>query len=296
MALLPRAVLVTRPTELEELLVRHGTRSQARFFLAGQGLDLGDVEERHALIQSAVAAVHAAIPLEWRRASVTRADLDRFLFGPEDLVVAVGQDGLVANVAKYLSGQLVIGVNPGLYEGVLVPHAPGNARELMEAAVVGEGDVEERTLVEAVTPGGQRLRALNEVFVGHRTHQSARYLIAVGDRRERQSSSGIIVTTGTGATGWARSISRERSHSVELPEPSEKELVFFVREAFPSPHTGVSLTEGSIGDRETLEITSEMNVGGTAFGDGIEDDPLDFHFGQKLIVRASPQALRLFRG
>jgi hypothetical protein len=39
-------------------------------------------------------------------------DLDRFLLDPEDIVVAVGQDGLVANVAKYVQDQPVIGVNP----------------------------------------------------------------------------------------------------------------------------------------------------------------------------------------
>jgi len=56
--------------------------------------------------------VLGAIPSDWRRARVDRADLDRFLFEPEDVVVAVGQDGLVANVAKYLTGQPVIGCNP----------------------------------------------------------------------------------------------------------------------------------------------------------------------------------------
>lgn len=41
-----------------------------------------------------------------------RGDLDRFLFEPDDIVLALGQDGLVANVAKYLDGQPVIGSNP----------------------------------------------------------------------------------------------------------------------------------------------------------------------------------------
>ncbi len=43
---------------------------------------------------------------------MSRPELNRFLFEPEDVVIAVGQDGLVANVAKYLSGQMVVGVNP----------------------------------------------------------------------------------------------------------------------------------------------------------------------------------------
>jgi NAD kinase len=63
---------------------------------------------------------------------------------------------------------------------------------------------------------GQQLLALNEIFVGHRTHQSARYRIRPADEQEeRHSSSGVIVSTGTGATGWARSI--QRSAQTGLP-------------------------------------------------------------------------------
>ena len=73
-------------------------------------------------VVTALAEVGASIPLDWRRGSVERGDLDRFLFEPDDLVVVVGQDGLVANVAKYLDGQPVLGLNPApdLYDGVLV--------------------------------------------------------------------------------------------------------------------------------------------------------------------------------
>jgi hypothetical protein len=130
-------VVVTRPTELDELLGRHGTLAQARFVLERRGLDPREVEARHRAVRDAVERVLAAIPLEWRRAAVGRADLDRFIFGPEDIVCAVGQDGLVANVAKYLDGQVVIGINPGLFDGVLVPHAAEHARELLCAAAGG---------------------------------------------------------------------------------------------------------------------------------------------------------------
>ena len=54
---------------------------------------------------------------------VDRAFVPNFIFGPRDTVVALGQDGLVANVLKYLDGQLLIGVNPDAarWEGVLLP-------------------------------------------------------------------------------------------------------------------------------------------------------------------------------
>jgi len=82
------------------------------------------------LTGQALQTVSAAIPGGWRRGAVERSDLDRFLFEPEDVVIVVGQDGLVANTAKYLSGQPVIGVNPdpGDGMGVLVRHARSGAR------------------------------------------------------------------------------------------------------------------------------------------------------------------------
>ena len=108
----PRAVIVTRPSELELLVQRHGTRAQARFYLETRGQKLEALDATDQVLRLARHEVLAAIPAEWRRVLVSRAELDRFLFEPEDVVLAVGQDGLVANVARYVGGQPVIGVNP----------------------------------------------------------------------------------------------------------------------------------------------------------------------------------------
>jgi NAD kinase len=293
----PRVVVVTRPTEYELLIARHATRPQAKFFLDSRGQDIGMVEERHARFVAALEVVMHAIPLVWRRNRVVREELDRFLFEPEDTVVVVGQDGLVANVAKYLDGQLVLGVNPdrSSYDGVLVPLDPGAARELLVPAAERKVTIESRTMVEARLDDGQLLLALNEVFVGHRSHQSARYSIAARGTVERQSSSGIVVASGTGATGWARSIHRERRTEIVLPTPSERRLAFFVREAFPSVASGTTLTDGSVAAGERVEIVSEMNEGGVVFGDGIEADHLVFDWGMKLDVAVAKSTLELVR-
>jgi NAD kinase len=296
MSLAPRAVLVYRPTELDELIERHGTRGQAAFFLSTRGRDIDEVEHRHELQAAAIRTVTAAIPVDWRRGSVARADLPRFVFDPEDLIVVVGQDGLVANVAKYLNGQPVLGVNPDPERnpGVLVSHSPEDA-----AAILSRGGdpaklrVEERTMVEAVLDDGQRLRALNEVFVGPVSHQTARYRLTAQDGgSEQQASSGVIVSTGTGATGWCRSIAVERGSLIELPAPSEPRLAWFVREAWPSPATSTGLTEGTLraGESLSLAIESDRTV---AFGDGIEVDAISVGWGQTVELRISDQHLRL---
>jgi hypothetical protein len=291
MSLPPRAVVVHRATELTELVARHGTRQQAGFFLTSRGRSLSSLEDRHQAQQKAMSVVSAAIPLDWRRAVAERNDLDRFVFGPEDVVIAVGQDGLVANVAKYLDGQPVIGVNPepGWNPGVLVPHEPSAVPDLLVRP-----HVEERTMVAASTDDGQKLLALNEIYVGNRTHQSARYRLASPEGlEERQSSSGLLIGTGTGSTGWCRSVWQERGSLLRLPAPSEPALCWFVREAWPSPATGTSCTEGLLTAADHLTITAEADL--VVFGDGIESDSLTITWGQRLEVRVADIHLNLVR-
>ena len=293
--MLPRCVLVERPSEYRDLLARHGTREQVRFFLAGRGLSVDDVEGRHQAYGRTRAAVLGAIPVDWRVATVDRSELDRFLFTPDDVVLTLGQDGLVANVSKYLDGQPVIGLNPdpGRNPGVLVRHPPEATADLLADLAEGRATVEERTMVSASLDDGQSLRALNEVFVGHRTHQSARYSLRVGERVERQSSSGLIVATGTGSTGWAASVNRQRPEPLPLPAPEAGDLAWFVREAWPSIGTGTRLTGGLLRATECLEVTSELGDGATVFGDGIESDRLQVDWGQRVTIRTADRSLRL---
>ena len=295
MSLPPRAVIVHRRTELDELLARHGTRQQAAFFLRTRGQGLDEIEARAAAQRGALAAVAAAIPVDWRRGQVERADLDRFLFEPEDVVIAVGQDGLVANVAKYLDGQPVVGIDPepGRNPGVLVRHPAEAARDLLNDAVRGRARLQRRAMVEARLDDGQALVALNEVYVGHRGHQSARYRLSLPDgRSERQSSSGLLAGTGTGATGWLRSAWQERHSQLALPSPEAREVCWFVREAWPSPATGTELTEGLLDDRAGLSVVAETDQL-VAFGDGIEQDALTLSWGQRLTVAVAGRALNL---
>ncbi|MET8295797.1 hypothetical protein ABZW02_17215 [Streptomyces sp. NPDC005180] len=296
MSLAPRAVLVHRRTEYEELIDRHGTHGQAAFFLSSRGRSIGEVAGRHDRTRQALREVAAAVPLTWRSSQVERADLDRFLFAPEDVVVVVGQDGLVANTAKYLAGQPVVGIDtdPGRNPGVLVRHRCTDTAALLRAAA-GGGKTEDLTMVEAVADDTQRLLALNEIYLGSPGHQAARYRLGPDGEEgpgEAQASSGVLVGTGTGATGWLRSLWLERGGTAHLPAPSDRRLLWFVREAWPSPATGTSRVGGHLDQREGLRLTVESDRI-VVFGDGMEADALQLTWGQSVRLGVAATALRL---
>ena len=292
----PRLVLVTRPTPIEQLLQRHGTYGQARFYLESRGQSIAWAEEIHERCTAGLATVQRALPQDARRARLDRGDLASFLLAPDDVVIVVGQDGLVPNVAKYLDGQLMLGINPdpARYDGILCPHPPRAMPALLEWLETRNNafSIQRRTMAVAEREDGQQLLALNEIFVGHRTHQSARYRLRVQGREERQSSSGVIVSTGTGSTGWARSIARQRRLELDIT-PEDERLLWLVREPFPSRATAVDLDMGFLATDDALEMTSEMAEDGVLFGDGIEADAIEFLSGQSVRVSLARQRLNL---
>ena len=298
---LPRVVLVTRKTWLEVLRESRGTLDQVRFYLRSRGQKVEEYEEAHERFQAGRSEVLRSIPPDWRRVQVDRDDLDRFLFAPEDVVVIVGQDGLVPNTAKYLKGQLAIGINPDpeRYDGILCRHPPGAMGALLAWVARREGPafrVEKRIMAVAEREDGQRLLALNEVFIGHQTHQSARYRLRAATGEERHSSSGVICATGTGSTGWAQSISRQTGFAPPLPQPEEPRLAWFVREPFLSIATQTGLRHGELAAGERLTLDSEMGERGVIFADGIESDHLEFLSGHRVTVGIAPTTFNLVVG
>jgi len=279
MPLAPRTVVVHRRTELDELVERHGTRGQAEFFLRTRGRTLAEVQDRHDTCAAVLQHVAAAIPIDWRRGSVERGDLDRFLFDADDIIVVVG-----------------LNPEPDRNPGVLVRHPPTSVGSLLAALSSGRATMQQRTLCRAETDDGQDLSALNEIYLGHPSHQSARYrLTKPGADPERQSSSGIIVSTGTGTTGWCASIAQERHSRLALPDPEDRALAWFVREAWPSPATETTHTEGLLTADQRLVITAEADSL-VLFGDGLERDRLTVGWGQDVRIGIDGRTLRLVTG
>jgi hypothetical protein len=246
---------------------------------------------------------------------------------------------------------------------VLLPFKPGDAARIVEETIAGKRKIEDVTMARVQVQNGQQLFAVNDFFIGRKNHASARYIIKYGGLKEPQSSSGVIVSTGLGSTGWMKSIiaganrisssvigrpygGKQESESLseadeeaftydglarsadimyaeeaEVPAaeilaeaanflanptppkqsrrarrekkksygPSElssvvgnwssPELLFAVREPFPSKTTGTNLVFGKISGREPLRIESLMGENGVIFSDGIESDFISFNSG-----------------
>lgn len=290
----PRVVLVSRETEYAALLAKHGTRGQAEFFLSSRGQNMAELDEREALQSRALAAAKETVPADWSFVHVLRQDLNRFLFRPEDIVVPIGQDGLVANIAKYLDGQPVIGISPdpASSENVLIRHGVDRLPKLLKAAANADIDIQARAMVEANAGDGLTLLALNEIFIGHRSHQSARYVVQVDGSEEFQSSSGMIIATGTGLTGWAKSIMTATHRTFEIA-PEERRAAFFASEPWPSRTSGCDIAAGEIAEQRQLSVLSRMNEGGVIFADGIEQDFLPFDWGTQAQIALAERRLSL---
>ena len=305
-----KIVVVTRKTALDELVERFGTKEQAHFYLEHNGLSFADYQNAHDVYHAALHALQNAIPARQRSQIIDRAFLPNFLFDPADLVVTLGPDGLVVNTAKYLAEQPLLAFNPdsARMDGVLIPFDVSAALVTLTAVLDGRYKERKITLAEASLNDGQKIYAVNDLFVGQRTHVSARYRLRFGDQAEDQISSGIIVSTGAGSTGWLRSVvagsvgvvaSYNQSPKVlavrdkQRFEATESRLVFSVREPFVSRVSAADLTFGAIRGGASLEIVSQMPQNGVIFSDGIEADFLRFDSGSIATIKVAKRKAHL---
>lgn len=288
-----KTILVTRKTRLEELVAKYNTVSQAKFYVEHLGADFSDYLAEHDTYQHCVRDAEAALQRLGRVQTIDRSFLPNFLFGPNDTVVALGQDGLVANTLKYLDGQPLVGVNPdpGRWDGVLLPFRVADLDLLIPDVFERRRKTQDVTMAKAQLNNGQCIYGVNDIFIGPKSHTSARYTIRLAGQQEQHSSSGIIVSTGLGSTGWLKSLlagataiaagaAHQDAHAPLQETAWDADYLYFtVREPFPSKTSAASLVFGKITRKATLTLTSQMPEHGVIFSDGIEADYLEFNSG-----------------
>jgi len=301
-----KVVLVTRRTRLEELVARYHTLAQARFYIEHLGADFSDYVRENAAYAHSLQLAVEGLQARGRYQIVDRGYLPNFMFAPDDIVVALGQDGLVANTMKYLDGQPLVGVNPepSRWDGVLLPFEAKDLKLVLDDVAHDRRATKAVTMAEARLSDGQTLRAVNDLFIGPRTHTSALYDIELGERRESQSSSGVIVSTGLGSTAWlksmvtgslgiARALSPGRPFKYKAEPWDTDRLTFAVREPFPTKTSSADLVFGAVAREQELKIRSRMPDNGVIFSDGMEADYLRFTAGMVATITIAAVAGRL---
>lgn len=295
-------IVVTGKTRLEQLIDRFNTKAQARFYIEHSGGDFEEYESEHDAFRASLDLVLRAASKHAKMKLIERKFLPNFLFSQRDIVVALGQDGLVANAAKYVGELPLIGVNPDpkRNDGILLPFTSHTFEPCLVNVLEDRFASKHVTMAQASTNDGQVLLAFNDLFIGPASHTSARYKISYGAKTETQSSSGLIVSTGAGSTGWLSSVVNMSNgiHSAFQPSSGkielkmnweEDRLVFIVREPFRSNHSQISLSAGFITKKQSLILESNMPFNGVIFSDGIESDFLQFNAGCKVEITLAKQ-------
>jgi NAD kinase len=305
-----RVVIVTRKTALDELVERFNSRAQARFYIEQLGGDFSQYEDAHARYTASVAAVQRALPRTLKQHTIERGFLPNYVFGQDDMVLTIGADGLVVNTAKYLTTQPILAINPDpqRVDGVLIPFGVEEAGEWAARAAAGRAPIKQVTMAKAALNDGQVMYAFNDLFIGPRSHISLRYRLEHAGRAENQSSSGIIVSTGAGSTGWLQSIvtgaaliTAGVTGEAITPPPPERyrlpweadQLYFSVREPFTSRTSQAGIVFGRIDARHPLLIHSHMPENGVIFSDGVEADYVAFSAGAVVTVGVAERKAHL---
>lgn len=284
------AIIVKNKTRLETLIERFNTKAQAKFYIERLGGNYKDYEEEHEIFHHSLLSLQTQLSKVIKHKIVERPYVPSYIFTEKNLIIVIGQDGLVANTAKYSKGRPLVAVNPDKkrYDGVLLPFDTGNFIGAVENVLSNNFQSRSMSFAEARLNDGQRLLAFNDLFIGISSHVSARYKISYNKKTEEQSSSGLIVSTKAGTTGWMSSIFNmaygvtgffEKNMKAKRPKLNDRDLLFAVREPFQSIRTQTGITAGLLRGQNNLIIESLMPANGIIFSDGIENDFLAFNSG-----------------
>ena len=285
------AIIIKNKTRLETLIEKFNTKAQARFYIESLGGDFNDYEYENEIFHNSLSKVQRNLSTVLKNKIVERSFLPSFIFNHKQVIVTVGQDGLVANTAKYVKQIPIVAINPDpeRFDGVLLPFNTDNFLAAIDNVITNNYKSKLTSFAEAKLNDGQRLIAFNDLFIGATSHVSARYQIKYNNKTEEQSSSGIIVSTQAGSTGWLSSIFNmsfgihkfiEKDNSKKkYAKLKDNQLMFAVREPFASKRSQVETIAGIITGQSKLVIQSFMPSNGLIFSDGIETDFLKFNSG-----------------
>jgi len=215
-------------------------------------------------------------------------DLKESDFEGVDLVISLGGDGTFVRAANFIRDQTILGINsdPETSEGALKSLFPNEVEKLNDIL-----DGKHKIIIRErarVLLNGKEIRELvvNAVFVGAASQfHASRYIVNFKGQKEEHRSSGILVSTGTGSTGWFKSAGGK------VFGYDEKKLKFIIREPYVGNRVYCpKLLSGEICSGEDMEIISTRDYGGVL---AVDDTVYVLNKGDSIKVEISDSSLKV---
>ena len=222
--------------------------------------------------------------------SIIRGDaIPKTLIMPNTLVIALGGDNYFQYVSHFLENQPLVGINsdPENSDGALTYFTAESFVDFIPKLESGKFNTEEWTRLQA-SLNDKKIPTLatSEIYIGaYKSTDMSRYILELrkGSRgrvreSEEQKSSGLVVSTKAGETGWYDAASRYatnrsmrslessvfytdimlgRVHNIHpVEDPQFRSAYFIAREPFvSSPEQRLKNYHGYIREKETIHLT-----------------------------------------
>ncbi|MBI2451883.1 NAD(+)/NADH kinase [Candidatus Pacearchaeota archaeon] len=178
-----------------------------------------------------------------------------------DIVISVGGDGTALSAAHYLFDGpiLIVNSSPKKSVGALSTINIDEIDEKLNQIKKGNYKIEKLERIK-IYLNNKILEpmALNEVFIANeKAYLISKYKLKIKTKikikEEKQFSSGLIFSTGTGSTAWFKSAGRKPF------SPQSRFIKMFVREPYFGKLHGFSILNHAMKENESVEVIPLTN-------------------------------------
>ena len=288
-----RIIIVPKPTkyELDMHKYRLSPDELVRKYDA-EGVNKDDIISSHERQKKALSDMRDAFR---ESMFISADDLTRETAGRAGLVIALGGDNHFQYVSHFLADTPIIGVNydPASSEGAVIYFSPC-AEHLRDMLLSDTFSVEEWTRLQAEINGMPIMPATSEYFLGEEQRKDmSRYVTEFHGMAEKQKSSGVVVATGAGSSGWHNSASGHIHPAGKIFPTIDAVAEFIVTEPYKGRLTHYSMLQRTMGEDDVLVVKSLNDSRGIVTSDAIEVYP--FEIGATAVVRVWPASLKVVK-
>lgn len=223
-----------------------------------------------------------------------RNELTRKLVRNADLVISLGGDDHFKYVSHFLENEVIAGINSDTFssEGNLCYFT--DAADVL-AAIKGKFTVENWTRLQASVNGEKVQKATGDYSLGEYVEQfMSSYAIEYRGDKEEQKSSGVMVMTGAGSSGWGGDEARYL-HPEGIAFPRTARIArFIVKTPHHGKYSGLTMLEGVIEAGEELIVHSLNKRQGIVAVDSLEN--YEFNRPRTAVIKISETPLRVLAG